>query len=84
MTSENRKLLETFRHYHTNRGGSGQDLNEVLRIVREEWDQWYRADLSCAPCCMRLIDFAFCKMDAEKKDTITVNFENNFPNNINT
>jgi len=56
----------------------------VLRIVREEWDQWYRADLSCAPCCMRLIDFAFGKMDAEKKDTITVNFENNFPNNINT
>jgi len=33
---------------------------------------------------MTLIEFAFGKMDGEKKDTITVDFENNFPNNINT
>lgn len=83
MKPENRKSLETFRHYHTNRGGSGQDLNEVLRIIHEEWDPYFRADLSCQPCCMKLIDFAFGKMDREKKDMITVDFENNFPNNIN-
>jgi hypothetical protein len=33
---------------------------------------------------MRLVEFAFGKMDAEKVDNIKVDFENNFPNNINS
>jgi len=53
------------------------DLNEVVRIVRDEWDRWYRADLSCPPCCMTLIEYAFGKMDKEKVDTVTVDFEEN-------
>ena len=117
------------------------NLNEVVRIVREEWNQWYRADLSCQSCCMTLIEDAFKWMDEEtgkqyedvfghkigeavydergtltqiseiifdewnptlgdiyialcdtgyyasfKKpvDNIRIDFENNFPNNINT
>lgn len=84
MKPENRQKLETFRHYQINRGGSGQDLNEVVRIIHEEWDPWYRIDLSCPACLMTLIDYAFGKMDNEKVDNITVDFENNFPNNINS
>lgn len=38
----------------------------------------------CDACKMRLVEFAFGKMDSEKKDNITVDFENNFPNNINS
>lgn len=79
MKPENRKSLETFRHYLTNRGGSGQDLNEVVRIIHEEWDPYYRADFSCDSCLMKIIDFAFGKMD---KEIVTVDFENDFPNNI--
>lgn len=67
----------------TNRGGS-DDLNEVLRIVHEEWDPHYRADMWCDACKMRLVDYAFAKMAQEKQDNITVDFENNFPNNINS
>ena len=77
MKPENRQKLETFRHYLINRGGSGQDLNEVVRIIHEEWDPWYRIDLSCPSCLMKLIDYAFGKMDSEKVETINVNFENN-------
>lgn len=58
--------------------------------------------MHCSEDLMRLIDFAFSRMDSEpntvillsdengsaivveKKDMITVDFENNFPNNINT
>ena len=84
MKPENRRSLETFRHLLINRGGSA-DLNEVLRIVREEWDPGYRCDMWCDHCKMKLVEFAFGKMDSEPKvDNITVDFENNFPNNINT
>lgn len=83
MKPENRKSLETFRHCLTNRGCS-ENLNEVLRIVQEEWDPYFRSDMWCDACKMRLVEFAFGKMDSEKKDNITVDFENNFPNNINS
>lgn len=83
MKPENRQSLETFRHILINRGGSS-NLNEVLRIVHEEWDPNYRCDMWCDACKMRLVEFAFGKMDSEKTDKVTVDFENNFPNNINT
>lgn len=81
MTPSNKASLETFRHILKNRGGAG-NLNEVLRIVREEWDPGYTCDMWCDYCKMKLIDYAFGMM--AKTDTITVDFENNFPNNINS
>lgn len=44
----------------------------MLRIVHEEWDQYYRVDLWCDPCKMKLIEYAFGMMDREKVDTVHI------------
>ena len=76
MKQSNRQSLEAFRHVYSSRSaGINDNLNEVLRIIREEWDAHYSVNMYCDSCKLKMIDFAFGKMDADKTDQITVNFE---------
>lgn len=70
MKPENRASLESLRHLLINRGGD--NVQEVLRIVHEEWDPNYRCDMWCDHCKMKLIEYAFEKMSQDKVDNVKV------------
>jgi hypothetical protein len=71
MSPENRAALERYRgHYdawvndkclYSLDGGE----NEILRVIREEWDPTYKADLWCGSCRAKMVVFAFQMMDNE-------------------
>lgn len=46
----------------------------MLQIVQQEWDPYYRVDMWCDPCKMRLIEYAFGKMDSDKVETVHIEF----------
>lgn len=71
MQSHNRASLEKYRNIYnawvndkclySMDGGE----NEVLRIIREEWDPSHTVDLWCGSCRAAMVVFAFQKMDSE-------------------
>lgn len=77
MKQSNRDKLETYRPKlkewlndktcHLD----GIEKQEILNIIREEFDPNYHADLYCGICVVRMLEHAFREMD--KIETITVN-----------
>lgn len=67
MREENRTKLESLRHVLTGESGSSGEVDEILRIVREEFDPHYTFNLYCSACIMTMVKFAFSSMDAQKK-----------------
>lgn len=71
MLAHNRQALERFRgHYNAwvkdkclNSMDGGE--NDILRIIREEWDPFKTVDLWCGSCRAAMLVYAFEKMDAE-------------------
>lgn len=71
MTAANKQSLERFRnHYnawvkdaclYSMDGGE----NDVLRIIREEWDPGHHVDLWCGSCRAKMLVYAFERMDKE-------------------
>ena len=67
MGEENRVKLESLRFVLTDRGGTGEQVQEILRIVREEFDPHYSVDAWCSSCVMNMVIFAFGRLDSLKK-----------------
>lgn len=66
MSPQNREKLEKYRFVLNNRSftpSPGFDLNEVLEVIREEWDRDYTVDWSCNYCVMKMVETAFSKID---------------------
>lgn len=71
MRPDNRQALEKYRNIYnawvndkclySMDGGE----NEVLRIIREEWDAGHKVDLWCGVCRAAMLVFAFQRMDSE-------------------
>lgn len=71
MHPHNRQTLEQYRNHYTAwvndkclysmDGGE----NEVLRIIREEWDPVHTVDLWCGSCRAKMLVYAFEQMDKE-------------------
>lgn len=71
MRPDNRQALEKYRNIYnawvndkclySMDGGE----NEVLRIIREEWDAGHQVDLWCGKCRAKMLVFAFQRMDSE-------------------
>lgn len=57
-----------------NQSGTSEEVNEILRIVRAEWDPHYSLNTSCDSCKMDLVRYAFYSMKRDDKDQITINF----------
>jgi hypothetical protein len=73
MKQSNRESLERFRRVKDSRSASsGDNLFEVLRIIREEWDPHYNVNMYCDACKLQMIDYAFGRADNDKTDTIKV------------
>ena len=76
MKSSNREKLETYRPKlkewlndqtcHLD----GIAKQEILNIIREEWNPGYQVDLWCGHCVVKMMEYAFREMD--KVETITV------------
>lgn len=69
MLPENRTSLERFRHQYNawvkDKCSYQYDWQEVLRIVREEWDPYRSVDHWCGACVMKLLVDAFDRMATE-------------------
>jgi hypothetical protein len=59
----------------TRSASSGDNLNEVLRVIREEWDAHYSVNMYCDACKLEMIDYAFARADSDTRDSIHINFE---------
>jgi hypothetical protein len=74
MSPHNRERLEKHRHIYVNRSSNGGDwANEILDIIRAEWDPGYNVMMFCGSCLLTMVDFAFNKMDSET-DIINIKF----------
>lgn len=81
MKQSNRERLERYRSQYQTWVNS-QYLNlsadakaEILQIIRAEWDAGYSPDLWCGSCVAKMLVYAFEQMDADKTDSMTINFE---------
>lgn len=81
MKQSNRERLERYRSQYQTWVNS-QYLNlsadakaEILQIIRAEWDAGYSTDLWCGSCVAKMLVYAFEQMDADKTDSMTINFE---------
>lgn len=43
---------------------SGQEKDEILKVIQEEFDPGYRVDLWCGSCVVSMMEYAFREMDA--------------------
>jgi len=71
MFAHNRQSLERFRN-HYNAWVNDKSLlymdggeNDILKIIREEWDPQHRVDLWCGSCRAKMLVYAFEMMDKE-------------------
>ena len=74
MLPSNRKFLDHNRHYvesYSKESPPGtigyNDRRELLRIVREEFDSNYTADLWCGECIKILVLNAYALYDEKRK-----------------
>lgn len=75
MREGNRTSLETFRNTYSawvnDKCLYQYDWQEVLRIIREEWDPGRTVDHWCGVCVAKLLVDAFIRMDGEM-DTVRI------------
>lgn len=82
MQQSNREKLESLRHVLSRQEGSADEVNEILRIVREEWSAHYDLKTSCDPCKLELVKYAFAHMDRDHPPTEKVRIDFNPLNEI--
>jgi len=63
MQLHNRNKLEALRPVLVNKSGTAEEVDEILRIVREEWDKHYSLNAYCDSCKLKLVEYAFQMMD---------------------
>lgn len=82
MTQANINKLEKYRYVLINRSFTpmeGHSLNDVLEVIREEFDAGHRVDMYCDHCVMKMVEYAFSEMERRLKadggatDKITLN-----------
>lgn len=69
MSPENIKKLEKYRYVLEGKSFTrvpGYDLNEVLEVIRAEFNPSYTVDMFCNHCKMRMIEYAFNEMNKRK------------------
>jgi hypothetical protein len=66
MKPENRAILDAARHHYTTivqaefcRNLSGQEREDIQRVIGEEFQRGYVTDLWCTPCVFNMIILAF-------------------------
>lgn len=75
MRQENRESLEKYRSHYNQWVGSKNLLpmnggeNEILRIIREEWDANYHVDMWCGHCQAKMLVYAF---ERSKTDVVKI------------
>lgn len=66
MKQSNIEKLEKYRYVLEGKSFSkvpGYDLNEVLEVIRDEWDPGYNVDFFCGYCVLKMVENAFNKMN---------------------
>lgn len=76
MQLHNRQRLEKYRSAYNGwvndrvlANMDGAAINEILSVIREEWDPGYTVQAWCGHCRAEMITYAFEKMDADKENT---------------
>lgn len=52
---------------------NGQEKQEILDVIREEFNHGYTVDLWCGHCVVKMMEYAFAELD-KCIDTIKINF----------
>lgn len=70
MQQSNVDKLEKYRFVLNNRSftpGGGYDLNEVVEVIRAEFNPNYHVNMYCDSCKMEMVRYAFNEMDKRLK-----------------
>lgn len=74
MQQANRTILEQYRSYYNSwvsdqvlNNMDGKAINDILGVIRAEWDPAYTVNSWCGHCRAKMIEFAFQRMDADKQ-----------------
>lgn len=69
MQPHNKTSLESFRNIYNawvnDKVLYGMNAEEILRIIREEWDPGHSVEMWCGHCRAKMLVFAFQRMDQE-------------------
>mgnify|MGYP001608699990 CR=1 FL=1 len=70
MLQANIDKLEKYRYVLVNRSFTpmeGHNLQDVLDVIREEFDPNHRVDMFCSYCLMKMVEYAFSEMEKRMK-----------------
>ncbi len=95
MKPENKKFLEENMHHWITlrdaqylRGLNGQEREGMQRVMAEEFQPGYTADLYCPACCMEMVKLLYTRYEAWKianehaintSDNLSIQIKANFP-----
>lgn len=72
MQPHNRQRLEKYRRQYNAWVNDrvlydldGAAKNEIIDVIRQEWNPGYTTDLWCGSCVAKMLEYAFRSMDTE-------------------